>query len=189
MVLTKSAETALKQGDLAPEFTLLNVDGRRYSRTDFSGEILVVVFMCNHCPYVKPKMDEIAAIQDEYRNKDVTVICINANDATNYPEDDFDHMKAIAEEKGYEYYLYDEGQDVALAYGAVCTPDCFVFDKGHRLVYRGRINDAMSPNDTPKQHDIREILDSLISGGSIGEWFRPSMGCSVKWKPEHNPTA
>jgi len=91
-------------------------------------------------------------------------------------------MQKLAEEKGYKYYLLDETQEVAKAYGAVCTPDPFVFNKEHKLVYHGRINDAMSPDDQPTKHDMREVLDKVLKGDPIDEWFVPSMGCSIKWK-------
>ena len=138
--------------------------------------------MCNHCPYVKPKMDEISEIQNEYKDKNVVVIGINSNDPTNYPEDNFEHMQQIAKEKGYDYYLVDETQDVARAYGAVCTPDPYIFDKDHKLIYHGRINNAMDPEDTPTKHDMKEVLDKTAVGEKIEEWFISSQGCSIKWK-------
>lgn len=181
MALLKS-EQKLQPGDKAPAFTLKNVTGSMVRLSDFEGKPVVVIFMCNHCPYVKPKMEEIAAIQNDYADKGVVVIGINSNDAENYPEDSFANMKKFAEDFGYDYYLYDESQDVARAYGAVCTPDPFVFDKDHKLVYHGRINDAMSPGDKVSKRDLREVLDKVLAGESVGDWFVPSMGCSIKWK-------
>lgn len=181
MALLKS-ELTLQPGDRAPEFTLKNVDGAMVSLADFEGKAVVVIFMCNHCPYVKPKMEEIAQLQNDYADKGVVVVGINANDAENYPEDSFENMQEFAKTFGYEYYLFDESQEVAKAYGAVCTPDPFVFDKHHKLVYHGRINDAMSPEDTPSRHDLREVLEKMLAGETVEEWFVPSMGCSIKWK-------
>jgi len=180
MALLHSDKQKLQPGDSAPSFSLKNVDGSTVSLSDFNDRVLVVIFMCNHCPYVKPKFDEIASLQKDYPN--AVVIGINSNDTANYPEDSFDNMQKLAEEKGYKYYLLDETQEVAKAYGAVCTPDPFVFNKEHKLVYHGRINDAMSPDDQPTKHDMREVLDKVLKGDPIDEWFVPSMGCSIKWK-------
>jgi len=181
MALLKSTQT-LQPGDKAPDFSLKNIDGTMVSREEFEGKALVIVFMCNHCPYVKPKMEEIAKIQQDYKDKGVVVIGINSNDAENYPEDSFENMQQFAKKFGYDYYLFDDSQEIAKAYGAVCTPDPFVFDKDHKLVYHGRINDAMSPEDEPSKHDMREVLDAMLAGKDIKEWFVPSMGCSIKWK-------
>ena len=182
MVLLKSDAKTLQPKDSAPEFSLLNIDGNTISLSEFKGNIVVIIFMCNHCPYVKPKFDEIAAIQNDYADKDVVVIGINSNDPDYDPEDSIESMKELAEEKGYKYYLVDDTQEIAKAYGATCTPDPFIFDKDHKLVYHGRINNAMEPHDTPTKHDMREVLDKVLAGEKIEEWFVPSMGCSIKWK-------
>jgi len=182
MVLLKSDTRTLQKGASAPEFSLKNVDGNVVSLSDFNGKALVVIFGCNHCPYVKPKMDEIAALQNDYLDKDVVVIMINSNDAVNYPDDDFDHMVLLAKEKGYKYYLYDESQEIAIAYGATCTPDPFVFDKDHKLVFHGRINNQMEPSDEVTENTIRIILDKMLAGQEVVDWFVPSQGCSIKWK-------
>ena len=182
MVLLHSDAKKLTPGAKAPSFSLRNFDGNAVSLADFEGDPVVIIFMCNHCPYVKPKMDEIAAIQNDYKRKGVKVIGINANDPANYPEDDIGHMKDIAHQKGFTYYLIDETQEVAKAYGATCTPDPFVFDKAPRLVYHGRINNAMNPGDIPTKHDMREVLDAMLAGEQVNDWFVPSMGCSIKWK-------
>lgn len=182
MALMTSDAKKLKPGDKAPFFSLTNIDNKTVSSEDFKGKILVVIFMCNHCPYVKPKMGEIAKIQDEYKEKGAAVVGINANDPAAYPDDDFAHMQQVAQEKGFHYYLADETQDIARAYGATCTPDPFVFDKSHRLVYHGRINDAMNPGDAPTQHDLREAIEKTLAGKKIADWFVPSIGCSIKWK-------
>jgi peroxiredoxin len=182
MVLLKSDAKRLKKGDRAPDFYLKNIDGRYYGLNDFKGKILVIIFMCNHCPYVKAKMDEIASIQNDYEDEGVVVIGINSNDPSYSEEDSYENMQKIAKEKGYKYYLIDETQEVARAYGATCTPDPFVFDKDHRLVYHGRINDAMEPGDKITKNDLREILDKVIKREDVEGWFVPSVGCSIKWK-------
>ena len=184
MALLKSNIDALPRGGEAPDFSLLNVDESTVSLKDFKGKAAVIIFMCNHCPYVKPKMSEIAAIQEDYADKEIAMICINSNDPDYDSEDSFDNMKFVASQKGYKYYLFDETQDVARAYGAVCTPDPFVFDKEHRLVFHGRINNAMSPEDKADKHDLREVLDKLVAGEEITGWFEPSMGCSIKWRSD-----
>ncbi|MBI2547879.1 thioredoxin family protein [Candidatus Woesearchaeota archaeon] len=184
MALLKSNQKALQPGTPAPEFSLKNVDGSVVSLEDFRGNPVVVIFMCNHCPYVIPKMDEIAALQRDYAKKGVVIIGINANDPAQYPEDDFIQMQRIAKKKGYLYYLFDETQEVAKAYGAVCTPDPYVFDKNHTLIYHGRINDALTPDAKPTKHDLREVLDAYLTGKLIKEWFKPSMGCSIKWRED-----
>ena len=181
MVLLKSGEK-LEQGDKAPHFVLKNVDGNKVNSEQFKGKIMVVIFMCNHCPYVKPKMKEIAQIQNDYRSKDVVVVCINSNDPNYDPEDDFEHMQEAAKQFGYDYYLVDDTQQTAKAYGAVCTPDPFIFDKEHKLIYHGRIDNAMNPNDIPTQNDMRIVLNKMLKGEKVEEWFVPSMGCSIKWK-------
>ena len=180
MVLLKSDFKKLKPGDVAHAFALKNVDGEMVSLSQFKNKIVVIIFMCNHCPYVKPKMDEIASIQNDYEN--VVVIGINANDPAHYPDDDFVHMQQLAKAKGYKYYLVDETQEVAKAYGATCTPDSFVFDKDHKLVYHGRINNQMEPMDKVTEHTMRMVLDNILVGKKIENWFVPSMGCSIKWR-------
>ena len=182
MVLLKSDAKRLQKGYPAPGFSLKNVDGDTVSLRDFEGKTVVIIFMCNHCPYVKPKFEEIAAIQNDYADKEVAVIGINANDPDEYPEDDLEHMQAIAKEHGYKYYLVDETQEVAKAYGATCTPDPFIFDKDHKLVYHGRINDALDLGDPVTKQDMREVLDKVTADQEVEDWFVPSIGCSIKWK-------
>jgi len=182
MVALKSDMMKLKKGDSAPDFYLMDTQGDMVSLSQFKDKIAVVIFMCNHCPYVKPKMKEIVAIQDDYEKKGVVVMGINSNDPNYDEEDSYENMQKVAKSIGLKYYLFDENQDTARDYGATCTPDPFVFDKDHSLIYHGRINDAMNPNDTPKKHDMREVLDNLLAGKPMEKWFEPSMGCSIKWK-------
>ena len=181
MVLLTSAKK-LSPGDSAPSFSLKNIDNKIISLNQFKNKVLVIIFMCNHCPYVKPKMDEIAALQKDYEKKSVVVIGINANDPSDYPDDSFEHMQQLAKAKGYKYYLVDETQETAKAYGATCTPDPFVFDTNHKLVYHGRINNQMEPTDKVTEHTMRLVLDKVLKCEKVTEWFMPSMGCSIKWK-------
>jgi peroxiredoxin len=181
MVLLKSDMGELGRGDKAPDFKIKNVDGKMVSLKDFKGIPVAIIFMCNHCPYVVPKMDEIKELQDMFKDR-VKIICVSSNDVEYEPADSFENMQRLAEEKGYEYYLFDESQDMARSYGAVCTPDPFLFDKDHNLVFHGRINNAMNPHDQATKHDLREAISKMLKGEQVNEWFVPSMGCSIKWK-------
>ena len=140
--------------------------------------------MCNHCPYVKAKLEAIKEIHNKFKDK-IAVVGINSNDATKYPDDSFDSMKAIAEEKGLKFdYLVDETQEVARRYGATCTPDPFLFDKQRRLVFHGRLDDARSPDDTATEKTMIKNIERLLSGDAIEKDFDPSIGCSIKWRTD-----
>jgi peroxiredoxin len=185
MVALESEEDALDRGDRAPSFELRGTDGGTYTLDSFADrEALLVVFTCNHCPYAKariPALNDIAADYDE-----VAVVGINPNDADEYPDDSFERMQDLVDDGTirYDAYLRDESQDVAAAYGAVCTPDPFLFareDGAFRLAYHGRIDDALNPDDEPTDHEMRDIVDRLLAGEEIDDDFRPSRGCSIKW--------
>ncbi len=182
MVLLRSDPKTLQQGSPAPDFSLENVDGKMVSLGDFKGRPVLIIFMCNHCPYVKPKMKEIASIQNEYEKKGLAVLCINSNDPDYVPEDSFENMKSVAKKFGFRCYLFDETQRVARSYGATCTPDPFLFDHSHRLFYHGRINDALNPDDAVKKRIMKDAIGTMLRGEKMVEWFLPSMGCSIKWK-------
>jgi len=174
----------LPMGSDIIDFKLPATDGKDYSPSDFEDkEVLAVIFMCNHCPYVKAVIDRLIAIQADYADKSVQLVGINANDADGYPEDSFDAMKEWVEEKGINFvYLRDEDQEVARAYQAQCTPDIYVFDKGRQLVYHGRIDDNWKEEDQVEKQDLREAFDAILAGNPIPEDQKPSMGCSIKWK-------
>src|SRR3989344_6878664 len=181
MVLMQSGNK-LKLGGKAPEFNLVGIDGENYSLKEFEGKPLLVIFMCNHCPYVKAKLEYIIKLAKDYEGK-INVIGINSNDPENYPEDDFDNMKKIAKEKKFTFvYLFDEEQDMAKAYGASCTPDPFFFNEKHKLVYHGRITDQMEPRDKVTEHDMRKAIDLTLKNKKIDFEVFPSIGCSIKWK-------
>lgn len=182
MVLTESA-ASLRAGDAAPGFDLLGIDGRNHSLQGYLGhDALLVVFMCNHCPYVKAKIDAIKEVHDRFGDR-ITVVGINSNDAARYPDDSYENMKAVAAERGIKFdYLVDETQDVARRYGAVCTPDPFLFDSAGRLVFHGRIDDAMSPESTATEKTMINNIETLLAGRHIEKNFDPSIGCSIKWK-------
>ena len=180
MVLTQSFQK-LNRGDRAPDFSLKGVDDKIYSLSDFTGkEGLLVIFMCNHCPYVKAKIEAIVALYKKFKEK-IAVVGINSNDPE-YPGEGMENMKKFVGERGIDFpYLLDETQEVAKAYGATCTPDPFLFERARKLVFHGRIDDALSPGETPKEHTMEENIEKMLRGEEIGEETKPSMGCSIKW--------
>ena len=184
MVLT--ASTMLELGAQAPSFALPDTTGKIVRFDDFKASAgLLVVFLCNHCPYVKHIQRELAAIGREYIPKGIAMVGINANDAVAHPDDSFTRMGEEAWRAEYSFpYLYDETQAVAKAYRAACTPDFFLFDRDRMLVYRGQLDDARPGKETPVTgRDLRRALDALLAGRPISEEQQPSMGCNIKWKP------
>jgi peroxiredoxin len=188
MVLT--ASTMLELGAQAPSFSLPDTTGKTVCLDDFKNAAgLLVVFLCNHCPYVKHVQHELASIGCEYGPKGIAMVGINANDAVTYPDDSFARMGDEARRVGYSFpYLYDESQEVAKAYRAACTPDFFLFDRKQRLVYRGQLDDARPGKATPVTgRDLRRALDALLAGQPISKEQQPSMGCNIKWKTGNAP--
>jgi peroxiredoxin len=181
----------LTLGDAAPDFELQGTDEGTYTLDDFAGhEALLVVFTCNHCPYAKAKFDLLNEYADRY--DEVAVVGINPNDAEEYPDDSFERMQELVEDGtiGYDAYLYDESQAIAAAYGAVCTPDPFLFrreDGEFQLAYHGRLDDALNPDDEPTQFDVEEAIEAVLAGESVADEFKPSRGCTIKWKPGNEP--
>lgn len=184
MVLLNSEN--IKLGSFAPDFNLKGIDGKNYLLENFSGsKVLVVMFICVHCPYVKAVEDRILALSREYKHKSVQFVGICSNDPTDYPEDRFENIKKHAWEKGYNFpYLHDETQCVARNYGAVCTPDIFVYDSERKLAYHGRIDDNWKEPSKVTRHDLKEAIDALLAGKKSSEDQFPSMGCSIKWREE-----
>ncbi len=181
---TNTQNLKLKIGDKAPDFNLLGVDGKAYTLDSFRGKkILVIVFMCNHCPYVQGSIERIKAMQSEFGIKGVQVVGINANDEVNYPEDNFDKMVEYAKNKKYNFvYLRDEDQTVANAYGAQCTPECFVFDEHRKLRYHGRIDNSPKDETQVQVHDLGNAIDALIHNRKVTIELTPAIGCSIKWR-------
>ncbi len=169
-------------GSPAPDFMLPGVDGKDYSTSSFAGKpVLVVVFSCNHCPYVKDYEDRMVAIQRDYAARGVQLVAINSNDEESYPEDNLSAMVERAREKGFNFpYLRDQTQKVAEAYGAVCTPHVFAFDKGRVLRYRGRIDDSRDPSKVTT-HDLRNAIDDLLQEKPVRVPDTRPFGCSIKW--------
>jgi len=197
-MVAQESERTLERGDAAPDFDLPGVDGIRYSPSDFgNSEALLLVFTCNHCPYAKAKFDLLNDLAEEY--DDVSVVGINPNDADYKPEDSFERMRELVADGTirYDAYLRDESQDVARKYGAVCTPDPFLFAR-HRdgetgtggdgsssewhLKYHGRLDDALDPDEEPTEFYVRRAIDSVLAGEQVDLEFMPSRGCSIKWK-------
>ena len=180
MVLTQSFQK-LNRGDKAPDFTLKGVDDKTYSLSDFAGkEGVLILFMCNHCPYVKAKMDTIVKLHENYRDK-VAFVGINSNDPE-YEGEGMENMKAFAKEWNMQFpYVLDETQEIAKAYGATCTPDPFLFDKDQKLVFHGRIDDALEPGQEVKENTMDENIQKMLEEKEISEELKPSMGCSIKW--------
>jgi len=182
--MVKTASTMLPLGTLAPSFSLINVDGTVVSLQDFAGRpALVVIFMCNHCPFVKHLALELAQFAREYQPKGVAIVGINSNDTARHPEDSPEQMVHEAEARGYTFpYLFDEQQEVAIAYRAACTPDFFVFDAERKLVYRGQFDASRPGSGIPVTGaDLRHAVDAVLAGRPIPEPQLPSIGCNIKW--------
>ena len=184
MVLLES-KIKLKTGDSAPNFELLGIDDKKYSLKDYKDyQGMLVIFMCNHCPYVKAKIEAIKEVHQKFKDK-IAVIGINSNDPISYPDDSFESMKKIAQEKDIKFdYLVDETQEIALKYGAICTPDPFLFDKDMKLIFHGRIDNAMNPEDAATEKTMINNIEKYLSDEKIEKDFEPSIGCSIKWKEQ-----
>ena len=184
--MARTLSNMLALGTTAPDFNLPDtVSGNMLSLNDLkSDKATVVMFICNHCPYVIHINQALVKLVSEYKAKGVSFVGISSNDVENYPQDGPDKMKEHAEDVGYSFpYLYDESQDVAKAYDAACTPDFYVFDKDLNLVYRGQIDGSRPGSGIPVTgHDLREALDAVISGQPAPSLQKPSMGCNIKWK-------
>ncbi len=183
MVLTKSLGK-LKAGDKAPDFNLKGTDGNTYSLSNFKGaKALSIIFMCNHCPYVKARIETIKNLQAKYKDNGLVIVGINSNDAADYPEDSFDGMIKTSNEKKFNFiYLHDETQEAAKSYGASCTPDPFLFDTNKNLVYHGRFDNALEPGQKATEFDMDEAVAAVLSGKKPKHDFLYSIGCSIKWK-------
>lgn len=183
MALTPSNMLALNTQ--APEFALPNpLSGQTVKLSDFSGQPVVIAFICNHCPFVLHTQDAFVKLAREYQAKGVAVVAISSNDVNDYPEDAPEKMAELARQNNYSFpYLYDADQSVAHAYDAACTPDLYLFDAQHRLYYRGQFDASRPSNQEPVDGaDLRQALDQLLAGQAAPEIQTPSMGCNIKWK-------
>ena len=180
--------THIPLGYTAPDFTLLDtISGNLKSLQELKGQkATVVMFICNHCPYVKHVNQQLVQLANDYIPKDIAFIAISSNDIENYPDDAPEKMTSIAKEEKYPFpYLYDETQAIAKAYHAACTPDLSIFDKDLKCVYRGQLDDSRPKNDSISDgKDIRNVLDCILNDTPIPEKQIPSLGCNIKWKPE-----
>ena len=175
---------------MAPDFRLSDPGGRIVSLADLRGApALVVVFMCNHCPYVKHIRTGLAQLARDYQPRGVAIVGINSNDVANYPADSPAKMAEEIKSAGYIFpYLYDDTQAVAKAYRAACTPDIFLFGKDQRLVYRGQFDDSRPSNNIPVTgKDLRAAIDAVLAGKPVASAQKPSIGCNIKWKPGNEP--
>ena len=182
--------TMLPLGTQAPDFRLPDPSGKPFSPADFKGApALLIIFMCNHCPYVKHIRDGLARLARDYQPGGVAVVGINSNDVANYPADSPARMAEEAASAGYIFpYLYDETQAVAKSYHAACTPDLYLFDKDHRLVYRGQFDASRPGNGVPVTgKDLRAALDAVLENKPVAPNQKPSIGCNIKWKPGNEP--
>jgi peroxiredoxin len=188
MVLT--ASTMLPLGTQAPEFSLPDTTGKTVSPSDFAGKKgLLVMFICNHCPFVKHIREGLAEFGRDYTAKDLGIVAINSNDTDAHPDDSPEKMKAEVDEVGYVFpYLFDKTQAVAGAYHAACTPDFFLFDAKRRLVYRGQFDGSRPGNDVPVTGaDLRAAADAVLAGRSVPSEQTPSVGCNIKWRAGNEP--
>jgi peroxiredoxin len=167
-----------------PDFRLPSVDGTLVGRDDFADTPLFgVFFTCNHCPYAKAIEARLIELDRDYASKGFRFVAVSANDAVTYPDDSFANMKKRAQDRGYGFhYLHDESQAVARAFGAVCTPDLYVFDRDRKLAYHGRLDDSPMDASKVKRRELREALDALLAGRAPSPAQNPSIGCSIKWK-------
>ncbi|MDA0590224.1 MAG: thioredoxin family protein [Planctomycetota bacterium] len=182
--MVKTASTMLPLGTKAPGFSLPNIDGSTVSLSDLAGSKgLLVVFMCNHCPFVKHLRTQLAEFATEYQAKGLAVVGISSNDVANYEDDSPEKMQAEAADAGYTFpYLYDESQDVAKAYRAACTPDFFLFDADQSLVYRGQFDDSRPGNEKRiTGADLRAASDAVLAGKDVSPEQTPAIGCNIKW--------
>ncbi|MEZ4802405.1 MAG: thioredoxin family protein [Gelidibacter sp.] len=187
--MAQTASTMLPLGTKAPDFKLLDtVTGDNVRLEDCSGlNGTVIVFICNHCPFVKHVNPELVRIAKDYKPKGINFIAISSNDVEKYPQDGPDNMKETAKNEGYIFpYLYDSSQQIAKAYDAACTPDFYVFDDRLELIYRGQMDDSRPSNDIPVDgKDIRNALNALLNKQPVNKNQKPSIGCNIKWKPEN----
>jgi peroxiredoxin len=188
--MAATASTMLELGTKAPDFSLQDLDGNRVTLKNYKdAKALLVIFMCNHCPFVQHIIDSLAKTAQEYQAKGVAVLGINSNDVTAYPEDAPEYMKEFRQQHNITFpYLFDESQEVAKRYKAACTPDIFLFNKERYLVYRGQYDNSRPGNQEPVTgRDLRSALDALVFNKPLPEQQRPSIGCNIKWKPGNEP--
>ncbi|TNF26573.1 MAG: thioredoxin family protein [Deltaproteobacteria bacterium] len=188
--MSRTPSTMVSLGTPAPDFALPDLDGKIVHRADFAdAPALLVMFICNHCPYVVHVRDVLTSLVRDYQARGVAVVAIQPNDVVRYPDDRPERMRAVAAEHGFTFpYLYDETQEVAKAYRAACTPDFFLYDGDGRLAYRGQMDRARPGNGEPNDGaDLTRAVNAVLAGEPTAEEQWPSMGCNIKWKPGEEP--
>jgi peroxiredoxin len=188
--MVRTASTMLPLGTKAPVFSLPDTDGNTVSLADFANsKALLVIFMCNHCPYVKHVAEQLKSLSDDYMARGVAVVGISSNDADKYPDDSPAAMAQEKQARGYQFpYLFDGDQSVAQAYAAACTPDFYLFDGETNLVYRGQLDSSRPKTDIPVTgEDLRAALDAVLAGQAPSDQQTPSIGCNIKWKEGSEP--
>ena len=188
--MVKTASTMLPLGTAAPDFSLPDPSGKTVSLADFTDSpVLLVAFICNHCPFVKHVAEGLSKLVKDYQPQGLAAVAINANDATVYPDDAPAKMADEIQQRGYTFpYLYDATQNVAKAYRAACTPDFYVFDRQRKLVYRGQLDGSRPGNGIPVSGaDLRAALDAALAGRPPQAEQKPSIGCNIKWRPGNEP--
>lgn len=188
--MVRTPSTMLPLGTTAPDFSLMNVDGRTVSLVDVTGvRGTVVMFICNHCPYVKHIADQLALLGRDLMSQGIGMVAISSNDVASHPADSPEQMVRESEERGYPFaYLFDETQQVAKDYHAACTPDFYLFDADQKLVYRGQLDDSRPGNNIPVTGgDLRQAIAALTAGEIVPEPQKPSLGCNIKWREGNEP--
>ena len=196
MALTES--TMMKLGSDLPAFELPNIDTKLIGSAQFAGKPLLVMFICNHCPYVIHVADELARIGRDYADREIGIVAIQSNNVDEYPADSPELMKKEVADRGYSFpYLYDASQEVAISFTAACTPDLFLFDAQHKLAYRGRLDQTRpkriesgvydSTGNLADGKEIRAAIEAVLAGDKPGDEQLPAMGCNIKWKPGNEP--
>lgn len=188
--MVKTASTMLPLGTKAPDFSLPDTNGKRVSLSEFAdAPAILLIFMCNHCPYVKHVAEGLAQLAKDYQQRGVAVVGINSNDVDTYAEDSPAKMAEEVKLRGYTFpYLYDATQCIAKAYQAACTPDFYVFDRERKLVYRGQMDSSRPGSGEPVTgKDLRAALDAVLTGKPVSASQKPSLGCNIKWKPGNEP--
>ncbi len=184
--MARTPSNMLELGTVAPDFTLTNaITNSPVSLNDIKGtKGTVIMFICNHCPFVIHVNEEIVRIANDYRTQGFGFVAISSNDIINYPQDAPEHMWTTAQKNNYTFpYLYDETQEIAKAYDAACTPDFYLFDAGLKLIYRGQLDDSRPSNGIPVNgRDLRQALDAVLRNANVSETQKPSIGCNIKWK-------
>ena len=189
--MARTLSTMMPLGTPAPDFSLPDaVSGRTVRLSELPGDALLVMFICNHCPYVIHVRDELGRLAADYLPRSVAIVAINANDLESHPQDGPEHMRALAIREGWAFpFLFDATQSVAQAYAAACTPDFFLFDAERRLVYRGQLDHSRPGSGAPVTGaDLRAALDALLAGRPVPPDQHPSMGCNIKWRPGNEPS-